>query len=305
MPVTADNVGVKVLLLYKSGDTDTAEQISLICKAAVSDVTLYPYESPWRDNLSGLLLSHHVIIAVVYRDFFKYASAVFASGYAIGRKLPVVLFMKERYKLPEFLKAVPATSKLRLLTGLLREELDKSEYAAIRKEAEKILKKMGISFTVESFIQVVREGEIGAAEQFLRAGFSPDLRDNNGVPLICIATRNKHRAIVERLLQKGADKNAVSDDRGNTALMDAAAEKDIDILKDLIEAGADLNIKSKSGQNALILAVGQQAEDIASLLIKAGAAVDEKDNLGMSAKKYAELFKLSKVLELIEKVSAS
>ena len=83
--------------------------------------------------------------------------------------------------------------------------------------------------------------------------------------------------------------------------MDAAAEGNTEILTRLIADGARLNVKSKSGQTALILAVGRQAEDTALTLIESGADIDIKDDLGMSAKKYAELFKLERVLSLMDK----
>ncbi len=291
---------MKVLLLYKSGDIDTAEQVSLICKASVSEVTLYPYKSAWRNDLYDKLESHDIVVAVVDRDFFKYAAAVFVSGYAAGSKKPLVLFMKDQYRLPGYMKELPAIRNLRSLTGILQEELEKAERALLREEAEKKLGAMGVPFTPEAFMNTVREGEIDAVEQFLRAGFSPDLTDERGVPLLCMAARNRHRGVVEQLLRKGADVNAVSKDRGNTALMDAAAEKDIDLVKDLIESGTDLNIKNKAGQSALILAAGQKAEDIAVLLIRAGASDTAKDALGMTAEKYAKLYNLSSVLKALE-----
>ena len=300
MPISADKNRVKVLILYKSTDTDIAEQISLVCKVSASDVILSAFESSWRKDLYADLAESDVIIAVVGRDFFKYASAVFTSGYATGRNHPLILFKKERYRLPDFMKTLPSTGSIRSLTGLLQEELEKSEYKERRKRAKEALKAMGIPFTPDAFMEAVREGETGAVEQFLSAGFSPDLTDDRGVPLLCAAARNGHRGVVKMLLDSGADINAVSGDRGNTALMDAAAEKNIEIVRDLIEAGADLDVKSKTGQSALILATGQKAEDIAVLLIESGASTEAEDGLGMNAAKYAKLYNLTGVLELLE-----
>jgi len=116
-----------------------------------------------------------------------------------------------------------------------------------------------------------------------------------------IAIRSGHINIAAMLIDKGADINTISGDRGNTSLMDAAAEADIEILTKLLDAGAELNLKSKSGQTALVLAVGRHAEDAAIALISAGADINIKDDLGMTAKKYAELFKMERVLELINK----
>ncbi len=291
---------MKILLLYKSGDLEIAEQISAVCKAVGTQVILYPYESPWKENLLEYLSDNPVVIAVVDKDFFKYASSVFALGYILGKNMSLILYKKNRYKLPHFFIDIPNTDKLRSLIGILQKELEKGERMVMREEAKKKLKEMGFEFTTDAYIQTIEDGEILAVEQFLKGGFSPNLEDKNGVPLICLAARRKHRAIVSMLLKKGAYINAVSKDRGNTALMDAAAEKDIEILKDLIDAGAHLDIKSKSGQTALILAVGQKDENIASILITAGASVTETDNLGMSAEKYARLFNLIRIIDLIE-----
>ncbi len=294
-----------ILLLYKSSDEETAEQIMAICRAVGTEVQLYPYESPWRENLTAALIGKSVIIAVVDKDFFKFASSVFMSGYIVGRKVPLILYKKSHYKLPRFFAGIAATSELRSLTGILTRELQKSEGRDARRKAKEALKEMGFPLTREAFIQTVKDGEILAVEQFLKSGFSPDLEDENGVPLLCLAARNKHRAVVSLLSRNGADINAVSMDRGNTALMDAAAAGEADILADLIEAGADLDIRSKAGQTALILSIGQKDEESTRMLIEAGASVQGNDSLGMSAEKYARLFKLAKVIDLIEQKSLS
>ncbi len=301
----ADKNEVSVLLLYKSSDGEIAEQISAICNAVGTDIILYSYEFPWKEKLVETLSTVSIVIAVVGRDFFKYAISVFLSGYILGRDMPLILYKKNRYKLPGFFNTIPSTGELRYLTGILTRELEKSEGREIRQDAIKALKEMGFPLTHESFIKTVKEGEILAVEQFLKSAFSPDLEDENGVPLLCLATRNKHRAVVHLLLQWGADINVVSMDRGNTPLMDAAAEGDVDLVKDLLEAGSSVDVKSKAGQTALILAVGQKNEEIARILIEAGASVNEEDSLGMSAEKYARLFKLSKVIDLIEQRSLS
>lgn len=289
-----------VLLLHKSSDTEIVEQILIICKALGVHPVLYPYESPWRENLFRTLSESSIIIAVVDKDFFKFASSVFASGYILGRKIPLILYKKKPYSLPGFFTDVPVTSDIRSLTGLLRRELEKSDVQEQHKEAEEALAEMDFPFTFGAFIQTVKEGEALAVEQFLKGGFSPNLEDENGVPLLCLAARNHHRRIISLLLSHGVDINSISMDRGNTALMDASAMKDSDTVQLLIKAGAELDIKSKSGQTALILAVGRKDEKIAKILIDAGASVTETDNLGMSAEKYARLFKLSRVIDMIE-----
>ena len=127
-----------------------------------------------------------------------------------------------------------------------------------------------------------------------------DVRNTQGVPALCLAVRGLHRSLVAPLLAAGGEIDAVSGDRGNTALMDAAAEGSLEITGDLIQAGAKLDIRSKNGQTALILAVGQGSIDIAVRLIEAGADPLVSDSLGMSAYAYAKLFKQQKILDLID-----
>jgi len=297
----ADIWEMGVLLLHKSSDVETIEQILIICKALGVHPVLYPYESPWRETLFRTLSENSIIIAVVDKDFFKFASSVFVSGYILGRRMPVILYKKKPYILPDFFTDVPVTGDIRFLANLLRRELEKSYVREQHKEAEKALKEMDFPFTFSAFIQTVKEGESLAVEQFLKGGFSANLEDENGVPLLCHAVRNQHRRIITLLLSHGVDINSISMDRGNTALMDASAMKDSDTVELLIKAGAELDIKSKSGQTALILAVGRKDEKIAKILIDAGASVTETDSLGMSAEKYARLFKLSRIIDIIEK----
>jgi ankyrin repeat protein len=71
-------------------------------------------------------------------------------------------------------------------------------------------------------------------------------------------------------------------------------------MKDLIAAGADINLKSRDGQSALIIAVGLNDEESVEILLKAGADADEPDSLGASARTYAGLFKDPAILALFK-----
>ena len=76
-----------------------------------------------------------------------------------------------------------------------------------------------------------------------------------------------------------ADVN-VRDSYGFTALMRAVSEKNLDIVKILLEAGADVNAKNSNGSTALI---GARSDNIVKLLIEAGAEIDAQDSEGKTA----------------------
>ena len=64
------------------------------------------------------------------------------------------------------------------------------------------------------------------------------------------AARNGHLAIVQLLLEAGADKDATKED-GATALHLAAEEGNLDVVRSLLEAGADKEAATQNGTTAL------------------------------------------------------
>ena len=66
----------------------------------------------------------------------------------------------------------------------------------------------------------------------------------------------------------------------NLWLLAVVKEGRIDVVRFLIEKGADVNAKGQHGRTALMYAITKGHIDIASLLIKKGADVNAKDDLG-------------------------
>lgn len=157
-----------------------------------------------------------------------------------------------------------------------------------------------IEISARSFVEAISSGDRFLTGLFLDAGFSPSLRDSAGVPVLNHAVRLGYHHLVDPLLDAGALINGEAEDRGTTPLMDAAASGHTELILRLIHLNAEMDHMSRDGQTAVILAVGNRREDAAAALIQAGANVDTKDKLGMSARKYAELYKLRKILETIE-----
>ncbi len=78
------------------------------------------------------------------------------------------------------------------------------------------------------------------------------------------------RAAALRLLAKGADPNAPGPD-GTTAIMWAAAHDDLDLVRALIAAKANVSLKNHFGTGAITEAAIIGSEKILDLLLKAGA----------------------------------
>lgn len=178
-------------------------------------------------------------------------------------------------------------------------------YKKITQNAKKRLAKTklldrGIPFTSDCFGTYIAKNKLEVVNEFLEAGMSVNSRDDTGTPMLNIACRNDNFEFVEMILSLGAELNAVSDDRGYTAVMDAVWRGNEKITKFLISKGAELNTINKEGQTNLILAVGANRENIVKLLAESGADPDVKDSMGMSAYTYATLFKKERLVEILK-----
>ena len=85
------------------------------------------------------------------------------------------------------------------------------------------------------------------------------------------------------LLKKGLDVNARDDQDGRTILMHAVWFGQLDVMRILIDKGADINAKNKKGVTALILATDKGNAELVRFLLDNGADVNAKDSLGYTA----------------------
>lgn len=165
-------------------------------------------------------------------------------------------------------------------------------------EAELILRNREISLT--GAIISIHENIIDDFRLYLQYGISVNSTDRYGVGLIHHAARSGKKDIVQLLLEKGADPNLVAQDRGNTALMDAAAIGEAEIVELLLQHGCDLEVVSKNGQTALILAVGAKSTPCVKLLCRYGADPTRADKLGLDARGYARVLGLGEISDILE-----
>lgn len=225
---------------------------------------------------------------------------LYAAGFLSGKSIPsfVPKYLKDDNKL--VLKSFEAFDSVKKLVS----KLEKNYPAYLKEEAKKTAHKKlfdeGIPFTPDSFSFYIAKENEKICNLFLEAGMDVNCRDAAGTPMICIAARSGRTGMIEWLLSKGADINAVSKDRGYSAVMDAVWKSSQEIVKLLIEKGANLNFISNDGQTALIVATGASNPRICELLVKNGADPTYKDRMGMSSLDYARLFKKAELAKMYE-----
>jgi len=86
------------------------------------------------------------------------------------------------------------------------------------------------------------------------------------------ATQRGYIEIVKELLKAGADVNI------GFSLLTASREGHTEIVRILLESGANVNIQNLTGNTALSLAINSNSEEIVKLLLQAGADPNTKSN---------------------------
>ena len=87
-----------------------------------------------------------------------------------------------------------------------------------------------------------------------------------------LAVEAADSSAIERQLAAGADIEA-RDRHGQTALMNAARDGQVAVVRLLADRGADLNHRAKFGLTALMLAIIRGHTEVARVLVEAGADV--------------------------------
>ena len=135
------------------------------------------------------------------------------------------------------------------------------------------------------------EEEAEGLDALMARGFDVNAADNAGNTPLILALKSKEPAVIETLLNAGANPLAAND-KGITPLLAALSRGDeFDAIVDrLIAAGAKLTDQDAAGGSALIYAVkGGQNLLRLQQIVEAGVDVDALDGEGTTALMYAAL----------------
>ncbi|KAK6139608.1 hypothetical protein DH2020_026649 [Rehmannia glutinosa] len=111
----------------------------------------------------------------------------------------------------------------------------------------------------------------------LKRGLDPNELDNNGRTALHIAASKGNENCVLLLLDFGADPNSR-----------AAEQNNLDILKEIVRHGGDVTRPKNNGCTALHVAVCEDNVEIVKFLLNQGANIDTIDETGWTARDLAE-----------------
>ena len=155
--------------------------------------------------------------------------------------------------------------------------------------------------TNAALFAAAKEGAIEEVVRLLaRDGINIEARDDNdnGLTALMLAARWGKTEVVKLLLDRGADIET-KDNNGQTALMLATQSGNTEIVELLLDRDANIEAKNYHGNTALMLAAGRGNTEIVKLLLDRGADIEAKEYNGRTALMLAELNENTKIVELL------
>ena len=148
-----------------------------------------------------------------------------------------------------------------------------------------------------SLIEIVERGDRAGALAMLAKGANPNTPGPDGTTALMWAAANDDLELVRALVKAGADVKA-KNHFGTSAITEAAILGSAPIIDVLLKAGADANFKNPEGETPLMAAARSGKVDAARLLVEAGADVNARESFGQqtalmwaSAQDQAEMVK--------------
>lgn len=170
---------------------------------------------------------------------------------------------------------------------------------------------------LDTMTKAVKFDDINEVRTLLSQGMDPNAGDRTGVPWLLIAAREKSEKVAKLLLDNPKTDVDILDKSGENALMFAALNKDLPLLKALIAKDAEVNKKgwtplhyaatsgdveiinvlldesayvdaaSPNGTTPLMMAARGGSVDAVNALLQGGADPTLKNQLGLSAADFA------------------
>ena len=122
----------------------------------------------------------------------------------------------------------------------------------------------------------VYENNYKKVEEAFKEGADVNIKNDNGVWFLLVASENGNARMVNLLLEKGIDIN-ITDYYNNTALSSAVRNAEYDVVELLLEKGADINKENNKGDTPLIHAIDNGDYYMVEFLLKMGADVTDKE----------------------------
>lgn len=152
----------------------------------------------------------------------------------------------------------------------------------------------------QALMEAAYRGQLEEVQRLVVAGATVDARDPENRTSMMWAAFNGHTAVVALLLKQGAELEA-KDVNGRTALLYASSGPFAPTVELLLKSGADVNVQgSLEGFTALMTAAAEGQVEVVRLLLAHGAEPSLEDQDGDTARSFAQQHGHLEVVELLD-----
>ena len=171
----------------------------------------------------------------------------------------------------------------------LPDVIDKEDLSV--RSAVEIQKLLGTSAKLTRYAdtllkRAVLKNDTNAVEKAISKGANPNLKDENGDPVLISAIRKKNLYLVKTLIECKANPDTTAAD-GDTALITAIKNNALEITKFLVKNRANINAVNANQETPLMAAIIAGDPVILEFLLANDADLKAKDKRGWTAKKWA------------------
>ncbi len=142
---------------------------------------------------------------------------------------------------------------------------------------------------IQQLFQLVRSSDAARMRGLFERGFdAPNIRDGKGNTLLMLASYNGQLEMTRVLLENGGDPQ-LANDMGQIPLAGAAFKGDLKMAQLLIEHGAEVNARMADGKTPLMFAAMFNRTEIIDLLLENGADASLQSMDGSTAQTMAQM----------------
>ena len=142
---------------------------------------------------------------------------------------------------------------------------------------------------IQQLFQLVRSSDAARLQGLFEKGFdAPNIRDGKGNSLLMLASYNGQLEMTRVLLENGANPQ-LANDMGQIPLAGAAFKGNTEMARLLIEHGADVNARMPDGKTPLMFAAMFNRTEIIDLFLEHGADASLRSMDGSTAQTMAQM----------------
>ncbi|WP_294966769.1 ankyrin repeat domain-containing protein [Sulfurimonas sp.] len=154
---------------------------------------------------------------------------------------------------------------------------------------------------MSSWTEFFKNDDYMGVKKYIKDGADVNETNESGEPVLALALKNKcDMDLLKLLVENGADLYDF-DDEGVSIFDSSVTYNNIEMVKYMIEQGIDVNFtQRRSGFTPLMAAASYGRADIAKLLIDNGANQEAVDAKGFSAIDFARKMNKKSVLDVLD-----